>query len=301
MKRIRPIVRWPGGKSRLLAHLFPLPQHGTYVEPFAGGLAVLLAKPPSAVEIVNDLNDDLVCLYRVAQFHLDALICELAFMLHSRKNMRDFIRQPGLTDIQRAARFLARNRCCFGSNMESYAVVRKPTGGLSSRKNVEELLRRFNERLDRVSVENQSYERCLEVYDGPASLFFMAPPYLNSKASTYRGWNEQEMTQFADRVKALEGQWIVTVDDSRLNRELFADYQIKALRTWNGACNQRTDPGRKFGELIIRSSPLKAARSATIRRPRLSAGTAAKARVSASVRERGRLLKAPSEALQRAE
>jgi DNA adenine methylase len=150
MKRIRPIVRRPGGKSRLLGELLPLPDHHTYVEPFAGGLAVLLAKEPSPVEIVNDLDDELVCLYRVAQFHLEALVTELTFMLHSRKNLKGWLKQRGVTDIQRAGRYLARNRCSFGGDGQSYAVVRKAGGGLSSRANVEALLRAFNTRLDRV-------------------------------------------------------------------------------------------------------------------------------------------------------
>lgn len=43
--RIKPAVSWPGGKSRLLKHILPLiPKHDCYAEPFAGGLAVLLAK-----------------------------------------------------------------------------------------------------------------------------------------------------------------------------------------------------------------------------------------------------------------
>lgn len=250
-KRVKPILRWPGGKSRLLEHILPLPAHHTYVEPFAGGLAVLLAKPRSPVEIVNDLSDELVCLYRVAQFHLDALVAELDFMVHSRKNMTEWVAQRGLTDIQRAARFLARNRASFGGNCVSYAVVRQSGGGLPSRKNVVELLRAFNERLDRVSIENLSYERCMELYDGPTSLFFLDPPYLNAKPKTYRGFTEDEMTTFAERVRALKGQWIVTVDDSPLNRELFGDFDIKAVQTRNGCVNHRLRPTQTFGEIIV--------------------------------------------------
>src|ERR1700722_9405160 len=125
MKRIRPILRWPGGKSRLLKKILPLiPPHTCYCEPFAGGLAVLLAKERSPVEVVNDLNGDLVHLYRNAQYHLPALVQELEWILNSRKNLHDFIAQPGLTEIQRAARWLVRNNICFGGYTKDFGVSR---------------------------------------------------------------------------------------------------------------------------------------------------------------------------------
>ena len=74
-KTIRPILRWPGRKTRMLKHRLPLiPEHVCYCEPFAGSLALLLAKPRSQVEIVNDMNGDLVALYRNLQYHLPELL-----------------------------------------------------------------------------------------------------------------------------------------------------------------------------------------------------------------------------------
>lgn len=126
-KPVRPVLVWPGGKRRMLKHLLPrvasIP-HVCYVEAFAGGIALLLAKERSQVEIVNDFNGDLVSLYRCAQFHLEALEKEVAMTLFSRRNVVDFQRERGLTELQRAARFLLLNRMSFGGGMKSYAVVR---------------------------------------------------------------------------------------------------------------------------------------------------------------------------------
>lgn len=101
----RPIVRWPGGKTRLLKHLLPLIRpHKTYVEAFGGGL---------------------VNLYRHAQYHLDALIDEVRWTLNSREELAGLIAQPGLTGLQRAARFLLRNRMSFGGGGKQFAVTRQ--------------------------------------------------------------------------------------------------------------------------------------------------------------------------------
>jgi DNA adenine methylase len=249
--RIKPVVRWNGGKSRLLKNLLPLIRpHRLYAEAFGGGLALFLAKERAPVEVINDANGDLVALYRCAQFHMEALIGEVEFMLTSRQNLADLVEQPGLTELQRAARFLMRNRMSFGGSGDSYAVSK--AHAQPSRANVLEGLRALNARLDKVSIENLSYERLFALYDAPDALWFLDPPYLNSKAAGYAGWDEAQMREFHQRTEALAGDFIVTVDDSPLNRELWAAHEVAPVATRNGCVNQRTHGGGTFGELVIR-------------------------------------------------
>src|SRR5450759_5529755 len=59
-----------GGKNRLAAKIISLlPEHTTYVEPFAGGAQVFFHKRPSEVEVLNDLDGEIVNLLRVCQWH----------------------------------------------------------------------------------------------------------------------------------------------------------------------------------------------------------------------------------------
>lgn len=253
MSRVRPILRWPGGKSRMLKHILPaIPEHVCYCEPFAGGLAVLFAKPRSEVEIVNDANGDLVALYRNLQFHLPALMGELDWLFASRTNLHDFIAQPGITELQRAARFLLVNRTSFGGNMHSFGVAKTTGGGVAfDHGRMDELIRQANKRLDKVVVEHLPYERCLENYDSRDSFFFLDPPYLNAKTKAYDGWSEQHMREFRGRLRGLKGKWMATVDDSPFNRKLFADCAVRPVSTQNRLCNVRTHSDVRFGELII--------------------------------------------------
>ena len=253
LQRVRPILRWPGGKSRMLKRILPMiPPHVCYCEPFAGGLAVLLAKERSSVEVVNDLNGNLVALYRNLQYHLPALLSELNWMFSSRQNLHDFIAQPGLTELQRAARFLLVNRTSFSGNMHSFAVVKTRVGGAAyDRALTGKLLQIAHKRLDKVVVENIPYERCFSNYDSTDSFFFLDPPYLNAATAAYKGWTEQQMREFRRRVEKLKGKWLVTINDSPLNRELFSDCNLEPVVTQNRLCNSRTHGDVKFGELII--------------------------------------------------
>lgn len=255
MKRTRPILRWPGGKTRLLGEILPLIRpHKLYVEGFGGGLAVFLAKPPSEAEVVNDASGDLVNLYRHAQFHLEALIHEVEFTLTSRADLEGLIEQPGLTGLQQAARFLLRNRLSFGGGGSSFAVSKQ---GCPSRANVIENLRALNARLDKTTVENLSYERLFKNYDGPDSFWFLDPPYSAGEVDTYEAWNDATMTEFAARVQDLAGDWLVTVNDSPLNRSLFSRHIVKPVVTGSQAVNRKKLPRATFGELIIQRKPAK--------------------------------------------
>lgn len=252
-QRIRPILRWPGGKARMLKLILPrIPKHVCYCEPFIGGGAVLFAKERSEVEVINDFNDTLIALYRNLQFHLPALESEIDWLFSSRKNLHDFIAQPGLTEIQRAARYLLVNRTSFGGNMHSFGVAKTKGGGVNFRKEiVTDVLGKARERLNGVVIENISYERCLVNYDSKDSFFFMDPPYMNCAQAAYKSWDAADMRKFRKHIEKLQGKWLVTVDDSPLNRDLFSDCSIEAVKTKNRLANNRTHAALEFGELII--------------------------------------------------
>ncbi|HRJ37017.1 MAG TPA: DNA adenine methylase, partial [Flavobacteriales bacterium] len=79
-------ITYYGGKQALLKHLIPLiPSHKIYCEPFFGGGALFFAKPPSEVEIINDINSEVVNFFRVAKTKFDALQKEVRASLHSRE------------------------------------------------------------------------------------------------------------------------------------------------------------------------------------------------------------------------
>ena len=153
-----PLVPWVGGKRRLAPHILPLlPAHTCYVEPFAGAAGLFFSKPPSKVEVLNDVNGDLVCLYRVVQHHLDEFTRQFRWALNSRQ-MYAWLqesRPSTLTDIQRAARFFYLQKLAFGGKVDGQTYGTSTTA--PTRLNLlrlEEDLSAAHLRLHQVNIEN---------------------------------------------------------------------------------------------------------------------------------------------------
>jgi len=248
----KPVLRWPGGKRRHLKNILPLIKpHTCYVEPFAGGLAVLLAKERSKVEVVNDANRDLISLYRCAQFHLEALLVEMEWQLTARANFMDRLENRGLTDLQRAARFLVLNLTSFGGMGSSFGVEKTNGGFGINRKQIVERLMALRERLNGVAVECLDWERCVALYDSPESFLFLDPPYLDTDVKAYKGWSRAQMERLADVLGTIRGQWLLTVDGSEFCQQLFARWKCRLVNTRSGTVNNRLKSGTVFSELII--------------------------------------------------
>jgi DNA adenine methylase len=251
----RPVIGWPGGKTRLLKHILPrIPAHALYAEVFGGGLAVFLAKPESANEVVNDINCELVSFYRVAKFHLDALLDELDFVLNARAEFRDYLAQPGLTEIQRAARWFIRNKLSFGGLGAHFAPMR--TSHYSSRAGRLLAIRSLNRRLDTTTIENLSWEQFLDAYDHERGFYFLDPPYLADGGDYYAGWTPETLDKFADRVRSLRGKWLVTYQDCPAARAAFKGCLITPVERQNGiGGNGAKRAGRIYREILIEPKP----------------------------------------------
>lgn len=103
---LAPPFAYYGGKTRIAGWITRhLPAHGHYVEPYAGGLSVLLAKAPSPHETVNDLDGDLMAFWRVLRDRPAELARACALTPHSRAEFAAARDLPGVADeLERARR-----------------------------------------------------------------------------------------------------------------------------------------------------------------------------------------------------
>lgn len=220
----KPIIPWIGGKRKLADHIFPLfPDHTCYVEPFCGAAALFFMKEPSQVEVLNDVNGDLVNLYRVVKHHLEELYKQFKWTLTSRQNWDWLQATPTetLTDIQRAARFLYLQKLAFGGKVDGQsfgtATTSRPRFNLFT---LEQDLADAHFRLSNTTIENQSWEKVIERYDRPHTLFYCDPPYWETEGYGV-GFEWEHYERMAELSKSIQGKMIISINDHPDIREVF--------------------------------------------------------------------------------
>ncbi|KPK39263.1 MAG: adenine methyltransferase [Phycisphaerae bacterium SG8_4] len=208
--RLTPPLKWHGGKSYLADWIIDLmPRHLHYVEPFGGGLAVLLAKNPfderhqwseksfekGISEVVNDLNRELMNFWKVLQdeesFGRFRRIVEATPFSQPQWHDAGTRMMPRHeSDIEAAVAFFVRCRQSRAGGFKSFATLsrnrtrRRMNEQASAWLNCIEGLADVHDRLKRVVVLCEDALKVITQQDGERTLFYLDPPYVHNTRST---------------------------------------------------------------------------------------------------------------------
>lgn len=194
-----PPIPYYGGKSTLGPKIVPLfPKHAHYVEPYCGALSVLLAKSPSPMETVNDLDGDLMTFWAVLRERPGDLANTCALTPHSRAEFRrcsEWMRGPDrmllADDLEIARRVwvcLTQGRGGVLRNTGWRHYV-KPTGTTSFPDYLLGYLGRIHSAAERIADVSLDCLPALDVIAKygrePDVLLYVDPPYLGSTRGTW--------------------------------------------------------------------------------------------------------------------
>ena len=227
-----PPFAYYGGKMTLAPAIASvLPEHKHYVEPFAGSLAVLLAKEPSRAETVNDLDGDLITFWRMLRDRPEELHRAADLTPHAREELAgawddaddelEQARRVWVRLTQSRGHSLKRTGWKFNRNVES--------GHASQRvRAFADRLPEAAERLRHVTLENRDAIDVIRDYGSePTACLYVDPPYLGStRATNYR----VEMTAdhahqaLADALNACKAAVVLSGYDAPLYADLFASW-----------------------------------------------------------------------------
>lgn len=240
------ILRWVGGKHTLAPFIIEkMHTHTTYIEVFAGALHVYWQKGLAEYNIVNDINQDLVNLYKVIKIKSksDKMIEELHDFFYGRdlfNYLRDMYKKQehrGLPDYMKAALFIFLNRSSFNGMFSSWAPKEQSKLRFNDvRSFVTMMFNKLNHGRGTV-VENCHFMELLDRYDAQGCFFYLDPPYWVTATTKGAGYYEFVMTieehiALRDRLATMQhAKFLMSYDDTPEVRELYADSYFRKMNT----------------------------------------------------------------------
>jgi DNA adenine methylase len=256
----RPLLRYHGGKWRIAPWIISyIPVHKIYVELFGGGGSILLRKPRSDAELYNDLDGEIVNLFKIVRDRGDELREKLFLTPFSRE---EFILayEPSDDPLEQARRTVARSYMGFGSAsategkstkgnnpLTGFRSNTKRKGGTPARDwmNYPDALMGIIERLQGITIENKNALDIIPTHDSNETVFYADPPYLPSVrdyGNDYRyEMREEEHIQLAEKLNQVKGAVLISGYRSDLYDELYKGWIWREKNTYADGSHPRTE------------------------------------------------------------
>jgi DNA adenine methylase len=246
---MRPPFPRQGNKYALRNSIIPnFPEHKIYVEPFVGSAAIFFNKEKADINVLNDLDKELINRLKLLK---KAPIDKSLYKndLNTIEKIKNFYdnHSNSITDLILYNKIITSNGFNNQPALKSSKIY-KDVNPYSIVPKIEE----YQNKLENVKLLSRDYEKIIKQYDSPDTLFFLDPPYENSKITLgYAEDKNFDFEKFAKIVKNIKGKFFLTINDSKYIRELFKEFKqnnISVYTTWANA-NENINKYRK--ELFI--------------------------------------------------
>lgn len=238
-----PVIRYHGGKFRLATWVLDhFPPHKCYVEPFGGAAGVMIQKPRAYAEVYNDLDGDIVNLFRVLQGEQSSQrLVELLTITPYARAEFELAWQATDDPVERARRLIIRAQMGFGSAGASKSTTGFRIDTARAYGTAQQLWQRYPEHLAAVSkrltgvlIENRAAEEVLLAHDAPDTLHYIDPPYMHdtrvngsAKGRYYRHeMSDREHAELLANLKNLCGFVVVSGYPSKLYQTELAGWTM---------------------------------------------------------------------------
>ena len=259
METIKTPISYYGGKQNLITTILPLiPKHKTYIEPFVGGGAIFWSKQPSAVEIINDYNRELINFYECVQNEFVELEKMVRISLHSRSLHSDatvIYNNPHMfSKLKRAWAVWVLAAQSFSSMLDGTWGYDKIKGTTSQK--IANKRDAFTEdlaiRLQNVQIENTDALRIINSRDHEGAFIYCDPPYFNSDCGHYDGYSKQDFENLLISLSGIKGKFLMSSYPS----DILSDYSkqngwfTKSVEQKVSVANGTGKPGKKKIEVL---------------------------------------------------
>ncbi len=251
---IDSIIPRIGGKRLLRKQIlarFPTDKITRYIEPFGGAGWVLFSRDRHAPEeIFNDVDGELINLFRCVKHHCGELQKQMQWMLNSREVFEDALALKsvrGLTDIQRAALYFIVAKESYGADGRTYGASAKHL------ERATEYFAKVSHRLQTVKIERRSFDTLIPQYDRAGALFYVDPPYHGTEGYYDAPFRDAQHQRLKDLLSGIKGRFILSYNDDDYVRQLYKGFVIEELSRSSSLTARYADKAKQYNELLIRN------------------------------------------------
>lgn len=254
---MRPILRYHGGKFMLAPWIIShFPEHRIYVEPYGGAASILIRKEPSYAEIYNELDPEIVNVFRVMRDKGGTLQRDLKLTPFARAEFEqayEAVKDGDYADpdLERARRTIIKSFMGFGSD-----AIKNPSGFRANSHrsgttpahdwaNYADAADFLKERLRKVVIENRDAIDVILQHDSPDTLFYVDPPYVHSTRTGAKQYqhemSDEDHQKLAAILHGVMGTVILSGYPSALYDALYADWRRIERRALADGARERTE------------------------------------------------------------
>ncbi|MBP3359923.1 MAG: DNA adenine methylase [Clostridia bacterium] len=237
---MKAILKYPGAKWKIGDWIIEhFPEHKVYVEPFFGSGAVFFKKKPSYIETINDVDGNIVNLFRVCREQPEELARAMNLTPFSREEFVDCYDMTVGDAVERARRTLVRYHQSFGtsnSSKRSWRNVQTHSGPRCATmwNYLPDVITECCERLKNAQIENIDALKLIQRYDNENTLIYCDPPYLQKlrKRNMYANdLTEAQHIELLDTLKLSKSMVIISGYDNDLYNEALSDWRTDTKQT----------------------------------------------------------------------
>lgn len=251
---MKSFIGWIGGKNALKNQIIPLiPKDcDRYIEVCGGAGWIMFGKGKikGQMEVFNDIDSDLINLYRQIKYNCSNLQSEIDY-IQSRELFTTYRHEIEngieLSDVQRAARYLYLIKCSFGSSRSSFATAPKNII------NIIDELPVYKERLKGVIIENRDFESLIKTYDRESALFYVDPPYVSTEKyynKKFCDFTQEDHRRLNSVLNSIKGRFILSYNDCEFINNLYRNFNIRHVTRSNTLTSDTSKRGM-YKEVII--------------------------------------------------
>lgn len=273
-KLVQPVLKWVGGKRQLIPEIekyFPDKKDiSTYYEPFVGGGAVLFHFQPKKA-VINDVNEELINLYKVIKDDVESLIEDLGNYENDEDlyyEIRALDRSPefkNLTNIQRASRIHFLNKTCYNGlyRVNSAGEFNTPFGKYKNPNITNDTVLRavsnyFNK--SKIKILNGDFEEALKGIRKGAFVYFDPPYDPISSSSNFTGYSEGgfdrdeqiRLKEVCDRLNSRGVRFLLSNSSTEFIKDLYKDYDIISVNAKRSINSVGSDRG-EVEEVLVKN------------------------------------------------